>query len=267
MEKREIPLFVDDLGEEGVVAPGDWSREWFGQKKVKLLLPERAILAVRFPPKLVAAIRKRGKREFGYAKKQYPKIVEIETGASPPTPPICCVIIRGGASSIAAATLEEIMALGGVKEVILLAAAGTLIEMPEDALILPTEAIRDEGTSYHYLPPLAQAKPSQRLQEKLKRSLQKHKFPVIQGKTWTTDAFYRTTPTRIKTFKSQGAVSVEMEAAGCFSTAQYRGLELGALLFPTDFVSATEKWRVLRAAKDYDYQKILQVVIDALSTF
>jgi uridine phosphorylase len=246
---KEVPLFLNDFDEEGVITPKDYFRE----KKIELLLPEKAIISFWWPSELVEEIKKLGKGEFSYAR--HVKIVEIETERIP----ISCVIMQGVGAPLAAATLEEIITLG-VKKAILLGGAGALIEMPDNALILPTEAIRDEGTSYHYLPPRVRAGPSQRLQEKLRESIQRYNFPIYEGKTWSTDAFYRETPARIEKFRSEGAICVEMEAAACFAVGEYRKVELGALFFPTDILIG--KWRFLNIKKDY--QKILQIVIDAL---
>jgi uridine phosphorylase len=246
---EDIPLFLDDFDEEGVITPKDHFRE----KKVELLLPEKAIISFWWPSELAEEIKKLGKGEFSYAR--HVKIVEIETERIP----ISCVIMQGVGAPLAAATLEEIITLG-VKKAILLGGAGALIEMPEDALILPTEAIRDEGISYHYLPLFVKAKPSQNLQKKLRESIRKYNFPIYEGKTWSTDALYRETPARIEKFRSEGAICVEMEAAACFAVAEYRKVELGALFFPTDVLK--EKWRFLNIKKDY--KRIIQIAINSL---
>jgi purine-nucleoside phosphorylase len=241
---------MDTLNEEGIVTPELYFQ--YFKKGLKIKLPEKAILTFWWPKELVSEIEKRKKREFSYANKV--KIIEIEMEEFL----IPCLIMAGRAP-IAAEVLEEINYFG-VKEVILIGGAGILIEIPAETLIIPNEAIRDEGTSYHYLSPFAKAVPSLRLKEKLKKSCKKYNVSFIEGKVWSTDGFYRETPSRIKKFRNEGAVCVEMETAACFAVAQYRKMELAALFYPTDLLA--EKWKILNLQRDY--QKILQIAIDTL---
>lgn len=89
--------------------------------------------------------------------------------------------------------------------------------------LLIEEALRDEGTSYHYLP----ADQPARLHEDLHRSLMAS-FPdtsllVASGKSWTTDAPYRETRSAIEAATEQGIHCVEMESAALYAFAQARG--------------------------------------------
>lgn len=250
--ERELPLLIDTLSEEGIFTPKQYFEiskfEW---QKIKLL--EKAILTFWWPEEMIEEIEKMKKQEFSYANKV--KIVEIEEkGFSIP-----CAIMAGRAP-ISAEVLEEMRYLG-VKQVILMGGVGSLIEISPETLIVPTEAIRDEGTSYHYLSPKAKAIPSSKLRQRLKENCRKYDVPVIEGKVWSTDALYRETPTKIEKFKKEGAVCVEMEAAACFAVAQYRKMELAALFFPTDLV-AKEKWKPLSLKRNY--RKIIQIAIDSL---
>ena len=77
--------------------------------------------------------------------------------------------------------------------------------------MIPTEAYRDEGTSYHYIEPADYIK--------IKNSsivaefFESKKLPYILGKTWTTDSFYRETEGNIEKRKKDGCISVEMECS------------------------------------------------------
>ena len=59
----------------------------------------------------------------------------------------------------------------------------------------------------------------------------------LLGKTWTTDAFFRETPNKIKERKAEGAICVEMESSALMAVAQFRKEQLGFILAAGDDVS------------------------------
>src|SRR5438093_1335245 len=133
----------------------------------------------------------------------------------------------GVGAPLAAAFLEELIARG-VSSVIVCGGAGVLV--PDVALghvIVPTAAIRDEGTSYHYLPASREVRPADAAIEAIVRTLQGHDVPYVTGKTWTTDALYRETRTKLDRRVDEGCLTVEMEAAAFFAVASFRGIALG----------------------------------------
>jgi uridine phosphorylase len=105
---------------------------------------------------------------------------------------------------------------------------------------VPTAAVRDEGTSYHYLPAGEEAVPSPQALAAIKRVLARQDMAYHSGKTWTTDAFYRETPKRVAARRAQGCITVEMEAAALFAVAAFRGVDIGQLLYGGDDVSGHE---------------------------
>jgi uridine phosphorylase len=141
----------------------------------------------------------------------------------------------------AGAFLEEIIALGA-KSIIVCGGAGVLDpEVSQGHLLLPESAVRDEGTSYHYLPADVEARPGLLAQAALERALQGRQVPYLTCKTWTTDGVYRETKAKVAQRKAQGCLSVEMEAAAFFAIAQFRGVQLAQLLYAGDDVSG-ETW-------------------------
>ena len=66
-----------------------------------------------------------------------------------------------------------------------------------EVLALPTAAVRDEGTSYHYVPAGREVQPSPDALAALRAVLVKHGVQYIEGKTWTTDAIYRETAAKV----------------------------------------------------------------------
>ena len=113
--------------------------------------------------------------------------------------------------------------------------------LPMGHVIVPTEAIRDEGTSYHYLAPGTPALPNSACLTAIETTLQRHHVPYQKTKTWTTDAFFRETRGKIKHRREQGCGCVEMEAAAFFAVASFRGIRLGQMLYGGDDVSG-DSW-------------------------
>lgn len=134
----------------------------------------------------------------------------------------------------AAGTIEELHAMGCQKFLVCGGAGSLRSELTAGRLILPTAAVRDEGTSYHYLPPAREvACPEQALQ-RVREQLQAMRLPFAEGKTWTTDAFYRETKAKIRRRAEEGCLTVEMECAAFFAVAQFYGLPLAQLLYAGD---------------------------------
>ncbi len=141
---------------------------------------------------------------------------------------------------LAAGAFEEIIARGG-KKFIACGGAGVLdSSIASGDIVVPTSALRDEGTSYHYLPSDRNAYPSEKAVEAIVQTLEEQKVSYVKGKTWTTDAFYRETPKRVAKRKEQGCITVEMEASALFAVAEFRGVEIGQLLYGGDDVSGIE---------------------------
>jgi len=126
----------------------------------------------------------------------------------------------------------------GVRKFVVAGGAGVLDgDIPPGTVIVPRSAVRDEGTSYHYMPPGREAKPGKRAFAAVLKTLKASGVPWRVGKTWTTDAFYRETRAKIERRRREGCLTVEMEAASMFAVARFRGAELAIILYGGDDVS------------------------------
>jgi uridine phosphorylase len=147
----------------------------------------------------------------------------------------------GVGAPLAAALLDEVIALG-CKRFIACGGAGVLNrEIAVGRLIVPSSAVRDEGTSYHYLPPSREVPASPEGVAAIEKALKADSIDYIVGKTWTTDGFYRETPEKVKLRKAEGCITVEMEAAAFFAVAQFRGVTFAQILYGGDNLDS-EKW-------------------------
>lgn len=129
---------------------------------------------------------------------------------------------------------EDLMAMGS-KRLILLGNCGVLDKNIEDCgIIIPTEALRDEGTSFHYAPAGERIPVNRKYREEFKAVLKECGYPYVEGVTWTTDAPYRETREKVERRKKQGAICVEMECAGMQALCDFRGTEFFQFFYAGD---------------------------------
>lgn len=169
------------------------------------------------------------------------EIWRIDVGGKP-----LAVMHPGVGAPLAAGLLEQAIAYGGTRFV---AVGGCGALMPDLALghvIVPTAAIRDEGTSYHYLPPARTVEVEPRAVATARTVLDRHEAPYVTGLTWTTDAPYRETLEVVGRRRAEGAVAVEMETAAFAAVAQRRQVTFAQLLYAGDSLAGetydTRNW-------------------------
>jgi uridine phosphorylase len=122
-------------------------------------------------------------------------------------------------ASFAVLVAEEMFACG-CELLISMTSAGQIVSKGSPPyFVLIEKALRDEGVSYHYLPPAQFSRINPKLLETLKAILGKSETPVFLGATWTTDAPFRETETAISYSRSEGILGVEMEAAALYAFA------------------------------------------------
>ena len=112
-------------------------------------------------------------------------------------------------------------------------------EIAHGKVVIPTEAYRDEGTSYHYAP--ASDYIAVRNAEAVARFMKESGIPYAMGKTWTTDSIYRETVNNFQKHKADGCISVEMECAALQAMCDFRGLNLYMFFTSGDLLDAP-KW-------------------------
>lgn len=170
-----------------------------------------------------------------------------------------CQSIIGGAAT--AALVEELRALGA-KRVLLYGACGVLDRaVTAGYFILPTAACRDEGTSYHYLPPAdyVEVPTAGRLAE----IFEELGLSYVLGKTWTTDAIYRETRANVDKRRAEGCVAVEMECASAMAVGQFRRMPVYQFLYAEDSLDGSD-WdpRTWGAVPASNYEKYLRVALE-----
>lgn len=157
-----------------------------------------------------------------------PKIYEVQLGNELVT--LCQAPL--GAS--AAVQLLDWLIGYGVKEVLTVGTAGVLVDLPENVMLLPKKAIRDEGTSFHYMEPGRFVDLNSDFLDKVERVMKKLDLSYKEVITWTTDGFFRETPKKVNQFKELGATTVEMECAALAACTQFREVDFAQILFTAD---------------------------------
>jgi len=130
--------------------------------------------------------------------------------------------------------MEKIIALGA-KRICLFGWCGSLQpDLKVGDIVIPFHAIAEEGTSRHY--PIGDRKPctDQELNRILERTLEQEGLPFRKGMVWTTDAPYRETASKVKTYREKKVLAVEMEMSALMTLAIYRSVKLSGLLVVSD---------------------------------
>jgi uridine phosphorylase len=120
-----------------------------------------------------------------------------------------------------AVLVAEQMFASGCQLLLSITSSGQITSLgPPPYFILINRALRDEGTSYHYLPPSEYADADPALIALVTPALAEVGEPVEHGATWTTDAPFRETADAIEAAAAKGLLAVEMEAAALYAFAQ-----------------------------------------------
>lgn len=144
-------------------------------------------------------------------------------------------------ASVCAMSYEEVLAMG-LEKLIMFGTCGVLDSSISDmAIIIPNYAIRDEGTSYHYMRPSDEIRVNKKYMNEFKEILNERNISFIEGKAWTTDAPYRETRDKVLKRKKQGCVCVDMECASMAAVSQFRNKDLFQFFYAADNLDGA-KW-------------------------
>lgn len=158
-------------------------------------------------------------------------------------------IFIGYGAPLAGMLLDESIALGG-ENFIFLGPAGSLSpDTCKGMVSLPTSAIRDEGTSFHYEEVSRYSYPHPELTRFIQETLVNKHVDFNTGRNWTTDAIYRETPGKIQSALSDEAITVDMEASALFSIARHYQKRIAGLFLITDHITP-DSFNVAQKNKD-----------------
>jgi uridine phosphorylase len=169
-----------------------------------------------------------------------------------------CGIISRTIGGPYAVLVAEQLAASGAQAIVGLTSAGRVRgDLAIPSLVVATSAVRDEGTSYHYLPPGRVVEAPAPIVPFLRGELAQLGIPVTEGRVWTTDAPYRETQEQLDEHAGDGVLAVEMQAASLFAFAVARGVPVALVAHvsnaidhigrPFDRGSDADGYEILRA--------------------
>lgn len=126
-----------------------------------------------------------------------------------------CVLQAPAGASAAVLLLERLYAYG-VEKVVALGCCGALEKLAENVFFVVRKALRDEGTSYHYLPPARFVTLDESAANIVEGVLRENHVPCESCVTWSTDGFFRETKEKVKARRAEGCRVVDMECAAFF---------------------------------------------------
>ncbi len=148
--------------------------------------------------------------------------------------PIGLLHPAGPGAPIVALAIEELIAFGVQRFISIGLAGGLPSDLHSGDTVICDRALRDEGTSHHYLPPARSVDADSALVQQIHATLSARGIAHSIGASWTTDAPYRETRREVETYRAEGVKTVEMEAAALFAVGQRLKVSTAAVFVISD---------------------------------
>lgn len=150
----------------------------------------------------------------------------------------------------------------GARTIVSAGSCGALENFPENTFLVPSRALRDEGTSYHYAPPSRYMEVNAEARRGIERALAAHGLNYQEVTTWSTDGFFRETKEKVAYRRAEGCSVVEMECSALAACAALRGAVWGEILFTADTLADVEKYDERGWGED-SFSYALELCLDA----
>ncbi|QTL40385.1 nucleoside phosphorylase [Xenorhabdus budapestensis] len=200
-------------------------------------LKENGYLSKCVPPKIVIVVFLESL--LNYCKEKYPlkKIEGFDAGELfllEDNSSVAIFFCKGIGAPVAVINLEELIAYG-VSNFIVVGSAGAISpNLSIGDIVICNSALRDEGTSRHYIDKGTISSPTESWTKEIKVHLSEKVAEVHEGGTWTTDAPYRETESKVVDLQNKGYLCVEMEASAMFTVADFYNVSIAALFAISD---------------------------------
>ena len=248
--KNEIPILEFDTDKTQVINPT--------HENLDIKLPKKAVFA--FLDEHIERYAKEHNAikvsEFTSETKNYPIYIVKHKGEE-----VCLCQAPVGAAS-ATQILDWLIGYG-VEEIITGGCCGALTDFEENVFIVPYKALRDEGTSYHYMKPSRFVEINKTAMKAIEKTLAEHGLEYREVITWSTDGFYRETKEKVAYRKQEGCEVVEMECSALASCAAFRNVVWGCILFTADTLADTENYDERKWGAD-SFRFALELSLDAV---
>jgi len=247
---NSIPLLEHDPARSAIIEPRR-------RLEKRHDFPQHCVLC--FFQDVIDDLVRNGAREIDHAVSEGGRhpVYEVEIGARR-----IAVAHPNVGAPMAVAMLERCIARGA-RKFVACGGAGVLdSKIAVGHVIVPTAAIRDEGTSYHYLPPSREAAPHPRALRAIESTLSRNGIDYVKAKTWTTDAIYRETRGKLKMRRDEGCLTVDMEASAFFAVAQFRRVIFGQILYGGDNLGG-KRWDHRDWMRHQSRERIFQLAVES----
>lgn len=248
--KNEIPVLEFDTDATAVIMPT--------HEKLDLNLPKKAVFAF-LGDHIDEYAKKHNAIQVGKflsATKNYPIYVVKHKGED-----VC--LCQAPVGSAPAAQLMDWLIGYGVREIITGGCCGALTGFEENVFLVPYKALRDEGTSYHYMKPSRFVDINTTAMKAIEKTVVEHGLEYREVITWTTDGFYRETKDKVAYRKQEGCEVVEMECAALAACASFRDAVWGCILFTADTLADVENYNERNWGWD-SFAYALELCLDAV---
>ena len=227
--RNEIPILEYDTDTTAVIMPT--------HENLNLNLPQKAVFA--FLGEYIDEYAKSHDAvqvgTFVSATKNYPVYVVKHKGKD-----VC--LCQAPVGSAPAAQLMDWLIGYGAREIISGGCCGTLGNYEENVFLVPYKALRDEGTSYHYMKPSRFVEINTTAMRAIEKTVVEHGLEYREVITWTTDGFYRETKEKVTYRRQEGCEVVEMECAALAACALLRNVIWGCILFTADTLADVDNY-------------------------
>lgn len=227
--KNEIPILEFDDEQVAVINPT--------HEKLDLKLPKKCVFAFLgdYIDEYAEKMDARLVSHFVSTTKLYPIYITKFKGEE-------IVLCQAPAGAAPAAQIMDWLVGYGVREIISAGSCGCLEKFPESTFLVPSKALRDEGTSYHYAPPSRFMEISEKARKAIEEAILEHGMKYQEVITWSTDGFYRETKEKVAYRRSEGCSVVEMECSALAACAAFRGVTWGMILYTADSLADIENY-------------------------
>ena len=229
INKNELPILEYDDNPKSLIMPG--------HEALDLELPEKCVFAFldEIIEEFAIANSAVEVATFGTITKVFP-IYALEYEGQE----IC--LVQAPLGSAASAQLLDWLISYGVKKIISTGSCGALVDIAENTFIVPKRVLRDEGTSYHYLPPSRYVDIDNEALVAIEDTINEHNLDYKEVMTWTTDGFFRETKEMVAYRVEEGCSVVEMECSALAAVSKLRNATFGQILFTADSLADVEKY-------------------------
>ncbi len=151
-------------------------------------------------------------------------------------------IIGGTVGASFSVLVGEELFESGCELLINISSAGriTALDQAPPYIILIEKALRDEGTSYHYLPPSPYSHLNPLLKEIVLRAWDHERVPLYTGTSWTTDAPFRETEEMLEVGRAHNILTIEMEAAALYAMGSAKQRHIVCFAYVTNSLGSIE---------------------------